>query len=343
MTKEKPIYFFSYARKDSDFVLKLAKELRAAGANVWIDQLDILAGQRWDKAVEDSLRSCKGMIVALSPESVGSNNVMDEVAYALGDNKLVVPILLSNCEIPFRLRRLHYVDFTTDYKTSFAGLLRALSIQETSAATSKTSTDVMQSKEIEVDAERSSLVVPSDVELSPSQESPARRRPALWIWGSIALVAVIAATMFSHQSQESSRLKGEVETLQHKVDISEVLRKADAGDADALNKLGGFYHYGLEGMPKDISKAVEFYRKSVEKIPHPIALLSLSSIYMHGKGEIQQDYVTAYMWAYLNGDKNYEKAQAYADIKYLEERMTKQQIEDAKLRAEEWRKQHYRF
>ena len=42
--------FFSYAREDSEFVLKLAKELRAVGVNLWLDQLDILGGQRWDPA-----------------------------------------------------------------------------------------------------------------------------------------------------------------------------------------------------------------------------------------------------------------------------------------------------
>ena len=38
--------FFSYSRDDSEFVLKLAKDLRAAGADVWLDQLDIGAGKR---------------------------------------------------------------------------------------------------------------------------------------------------------------------------------------------------------------------------------------------------------------------------------------------------------
>ena len=31
--------FFSYSRDDSEFVLKLAKDLRAASVNVWLDQL----------------------------------------------------------------------------------------------------------------------------------------------------------------------------------------------------------------------------------------------------------------------------------------------------------------
>ena len=41
MSTEKPKVFFCYARADSEFALKLANDLRSAGANIWIDQLDI--------------------------------------------------------------------------------------------------------------------------------------------------------------------------------------------------------------------------------------------------------------------------------------------------------------
>ena len=123
-------YFFSYARKDTAFVLRLAKELREVGINLWLDQLDILGGQRWDRAVEDALQSCQGMIVVLSPDALASNNVMDEVSYALEERKIVIPILLHSCIIPFRLRRVQYIDFTADYQMGFAQLLRALRIDQ---------------------------------------------------------------------------------------------------------------------------------------------------------------------------------------------------------------------
>ena len=56
-------YFFSYARDDSEFVLKLAQELRNRGANLWLDQLDILGGERWDHAIEQSLQACEVIIM----------------------------------------------------------------------------------------------------------------------------------------------------------------------------------------------------------------------------------------------------------------------------------------
>ena len=79
--------FFSYSRSDSNFVLKLAKDLRSPGADLWLDQLDIKAGSRWDSSIKDALSSASRLIVILSPASVASNNVMDEVSYALESNK----------------------------------------------------------------------------------------------------------------------------------------------------------------------------------------------------------------------------------------------------------------
>ena len=47
--------FFSYSRADSPFALTLAKDLREAGADIWIDQLDIPAGSHWDLVPFDDL------------------------------------------------------------------------------------------------------------------------------------------------------------------------------------------------------------------------------------------------------------------------------------------------
>lgn len=132
MSKGELQYFVSYAREDTEFVLKLAKELRAVGVYLWLDQLDILGGQRWDHAVEEALETCQGMIAVLSHDSLASNNVMDEVSYALDEGKLVVPVLFRQCDIPFRLRRVQHINFTADYDTGFRQLLRALRVEHAS-------------------------------------------------------------------------------------------------------------------------------------------------------------------------------------------------------------------
>lgn len=122
--------FFSYSRDNSEFALKLAKSLREAGAKVWLDQLDIKPGNRWDESVESALKSSNTLLVVLSESSVKSDNVLDEVSYALEENKKVVPVLMENCDIPFRLRRLQYASFTEGHKKGIDSLIIALKLDD---------------------------------------------------------------------------------------------------------------------------------------------------------------------------------------------------------------------
>ncbi len=124
--------FISYAREDSDFAIALAKELRAAGAAIWIDQLDIPAGKRWDLEVQAALESCQRMLVILTPVSIASNNVMDEVHFALEEGKEVIPILHKDCSVPFRLRRFQ----RADVRGGTAELLPLLGVKPSNIASS---------------------------------------------------------------------------------------------------------------------------------------------------------------------------------------------------------------
>lgn len=66
------------------------------------------------------------MLVILPPASVNSTNVMDEVSFALEEKKTVIPVVYRDCTIPFRLRRVQYVDFRHDYARGLKELLRIL-------------------------------------------------------------------------------------------------------------------------------------------------------------------------------------------------------------------------
>ena len=124
-------YFVSYARDDGEFVLRLSNGLREAGVSIWMDQLDLKPGDQWDAAVERALQHYSGLIVVLSPRSATSRNVMDEVSYALEENKTVLPVLMEQCDIPFRLRRFQRADFTSDFQTGLQMLNDAVGEPET--------------------------------------------------------------------------------------------------------------------------------------------------------------------------------------------------------------------
>lgn len=122
---DEPI-FVSYARTDGEFALRLARDLRSANVDIWMDQLDIGAGDIWDRAVEDALQKCKGLLVILSPAAVASRSVMDEVSFAMEEGKKVIPVLYQTCEIPFRLRRVQRTDCASDYSVGLSKLIDAL-------------------------------------------------------------------------------------------------------------------------------------------------------------------------------------------------------------------------
>lgn len=126
--------------------MNLAKNLREAGANVWLDQLDIQAGSRWDSSIETALKSSQTLLVVLSKRSVESQNVMDEVSFALEEGKTVVPVLFESCEIPFRLRRLQFADFTGDHKKGIVTLTEALQLEQNVASKLTDATTTAESK-----------------------------------------------------------------------------------------------------------------------------------------------------------------------------------------------------
>ena len=105
--------FISYSHADSDFAAKLAAALEQMKFDVWLDRTDIQTGARWDDEIVKGLNASEIFLVLLSNKSTASQNVKDEIGYAMDHNKHILPILLETCEVPFRLRRVQYVDFTT--------------------------------------------------------------------------------------------------------------------------------------------------------------------------------------------------------------------------------------
>jgi len=118
--------FFSYSRNDADFALKLALDLKKESFDVWIDQEDIRAGSAWDLEIEKALETCDYLLFIQSGKSVSSANVLDEVYYALEENKKVIPIIIAGSKTPFRIARLQHISFIKDYETGFTNLLSQL-------------------------------------------------------------------------------------------------------------------------------------------------------------------------------------------------------------------------
>jgi len=107
--------FLSYSRSDEDFALRLAKDLQARGVEMWVDRFSIRPSEHWDRAIERAIRGCRTVIAVLSPRSVASENVADEISLAIDAGKPIIPVVIEPCDLPLRLTRRHLIDATGSY------------------------------------------------------------------------------------------------------------------------------------------------------------------------------------------------------------------------------------
>ncbi len=125
--------FVSYSSEDRPFAVGLTKALQKLGANVWIDQLAIGLGENWDNAIEEALEKSETLMLILSPTSVESQNVQDEVSIAISTDKKFVPILIKECDLPMRWKRRQYADLLNDPEKAIGDILKFLGLKDEAA------------------------------------------------------------------------------------------------------------------------------------------------------------------------------------------------------------------
>ena len=238
-TKQPPT-FLSYSRENAEFALKLAQDLRSAQANVWIDQLDIMPGMRWDQAIEKAMEDCVRFMVVLSPDAVDSDNVMDELTYALEEGKSVIPVLYRLCKIPFRLRRIQYVDFTGDYGASLNTLIEVFNAASQSVKSSAQETKRLGPRNIQ-----GSLTAPVKSAM-PNKESKLWDRMVEIIAEQIG----VAPNEITHQAKFMDDLGADSLDLVELIMVFEEEYNIEIPDevAEKLLPVGEAYQYGLKRL-----------------------------------------------------------------------------------------------
>jgi hypothetical protein len=119
-------YFLSYSRADQDFALRFASDLRGHGVAMWVDQFDIRPSEHWDRAIERAVHECRGLVVIVSPRSVESDNVADEISYAIEHKKPVLPVMIEKCRLPLRITRMQVIDATGSYELALEQSVQVL-------------------------------------------------------------------------------------------------------------------------------------------------------------------------------------------------------------------------
>ncbi|MCG8366836.1 MAG: GUN4 domain-containing protein [Pseudanabaenales cyanobacterium] len=86
--------FISYSRQDQAYVSKLKKALEERGLPVWWDKR-IDHGEMWNRVIEEHLEQCQVFLLVMSPRSLKSRWVQNELIYASELQKPIFPILLE--------------------------------------------------------------------------------------------------------------------------------------------------------------------------------------------------------------------------------------------------------
>lgn len=169
--------FISYSRTDEIFARQLATSLSQLGADVWIDIEDIPSGMKWSRAIQEGLDVSDVLLIVISPESMGSQNVEDEWQYYLDQKKPIIPLLLTPTKLHFQLSRIQYVDF---HRQTYDKSLRQLHAE-------------LGRKGVRLDAppRRSTITQPvARVSGMAAMPEPSRKLALLWLIGG-AVVLII--------------------------------------------------------------------------------------------------------------------------------------------------------
>ena len=181
--------FISYSRTNTEFATKLTKGLKQAGYPVWFDQIDIPTGSRWDDEVEKALRECPIFMIILTPTAIASDNVKDEIGYAIDHNKRILPILLEPCDVPFRLRRFQYVDFTAkSFDEGFKSARELLNNFANELAVSE-----LSKRPVAVADSNESKPEPARAKPASVASAPKKSTPKGLVIGIVAVVALVIA------------------------------------------------------------------------------------------------------------------------------------------------------
>ena len=266
---------------------------------IWLDKATLVPGKEWDLDVPEGISKCSCMLVVLSPDSVSSRNSHDEWSFALKKDKLVIPLLYRDCEIPFRLDRVQYVDFRSNYSFAFSVLLPVLRACATQDPTNISKPNMNSSV-----FERPGLL-----------RTTCSKHPA-WVTGLLVIFLgtitglvinlpsraksqahfppskLIFSTGSSCTEKDVSGCSNLGETFEEGTNVGKDLAVAAkfygwscaGGYADGCHNLGRLYDHGT-GVGKDATLAVSLYRAACDA-GETSSCTDLGTMYSIGRGVV---------------------------------------------------------
>jgi WD40 repeat protein len=97
--------FISHVEEDAELAIGIANHLEAKGFTTWYYEKHSVPGLEYLGQVSDALDSCKVVILVISPDSLGSHQVHNEVVHAYEERKRFIPVLHGIGHAEFQRRQ----------------------------------------------------------------------------------------------------------------------------------------------------------------------------------------------------------------------------------------------
>lgn len=130
--EERSLVFISHAREDDTFAMELRQVLNSNSIDTWLDVDDIAEGAKWDDEVQEGLNKSWAMVVIVSPDSMDSNEVKNEINYAESKRFPIIPLLYRNCDSSdvfnnlYRIARNNWIEVKADQEQAMRQCADAL-------------------------------------------------------------------------------------------------------------------------------------------------------------------------------------------------------------------------
>jgi oligopeptide transport system substrate-binding protein len=166
--------FLSYSSGDKAVADAVVSALENQNVRCWYAPRDIESGADWGESITVAIHECKVFILIFSSKSNQSKRVLDEIYYAISEEKTILPFRIENLDptgaMRLHLSRRHWLDaFQPSWQSHISRLVNSVSIN--------------LGREI----------VPGDVSVSPAAPEAARKiKPLVWVLPTIFLIVLIS-------------------------------------------------------------------------------------------------------------------------------------------------------
>jgi hypothetical protein len=124
--------FLCYAREDQSQIEEIYRRLCELSFQPWMDKIDLIPGQRWDREIRNMLKASDFILIFFSRNTIAKHGyVQREFKLALDtlqempdDLIHIIPVRLDNCTIPEQFGFLHWCNLFED--DGFERLVQAI-------------------------------------------------------------------------------------------------------------------------------------------------------------------------------------------------------------------------